>query len=111
MQGKSPSMYDRIYAVVSRIPKGKLMTYGQVAKVAGGCSARNVGYAMAAIPNGSEVPWQRVINAKGEISLRSDGDGALIQKEILKLEGVEFSKNDRIDLKRYRWTELDEYHY
>ncbi len=79
------------------------MAYGQVARIAGSCSPRNVGYAMAAIPFGSDVPWQRVINAKGEISKRIDGDGELVQKQILLMEGVEFNKNDRINLQEFGW--------
>ena len=85
------------------IPEGKVMTYGQVAKLAGGCSARNVGYAMAALPFDSGVPWQRVINAKGEVSPRVDGRGHLIQRQVLEAEGVEFSKNGKVDLAIYRW--------
>ncbi|MBU2512531.1 MGMT family protein [bacterium] len=108
---KALSMYQRIYEVVRRIPKGKVMTYGQVAKIAKRCSPRNVGYAMAAIPFDSDVPWQRVINAKGEISTRTGGDGELVQKQILLMEGVEFNKNDRINLKEFGWfdgfTEYD----
>lgn len=78
------------------------MTYGQVAELAGRCSARNVGYAMASLPYGSNVPWQRVVNAKGEVSPRTGGDGAVIQRQILEIEGVEFKANQKIDLKIYR---------
>ncbi len=97
------SMYQRIYSIVRSIPFGKIMTYGQVAKKAGGCSARNVGYAMAALPFDSDVPWQRVINAKGCISQRADGNGNLVQRQILEAEGVSFNDNGRVDLLVYRY--------
>lgn len=101
---KTKSMYQRIYDVVRSIPLGRVMTYGQVAKLAGGCSARNVGYAMAALPFDSGVPWQRVINAKGEVSPRVDGRGHLIQRQVLETEGVIFNKKGKVDLKLYRWN-------
>lgn len=104
MINNSKSMYKRIYDIVRSIPAGRVMTYGQVAKLAGGCSARNVGYAMAALPFDSGVPWQRVINAKGEVSPRVDGRGHLIQRQVLEAEGVVFSKNGKVDLGIYRWT-------
>jgi methylated-DNA-protein-cysteine methyltransferase-like protein len=103
---KSPegtSLYSRIYAQVRRIPKGRVSTYGHIAKLAGGTGARQVGYAMAALPVGSPVPWQRVVNHKGEISLRRSGDGEMRQRRLLEAEGVSFNLRGRIDLKRYGW--------
>ena len=98
--------YDRIYAVVRRIPKGRVATYGQVAELAGLAGhARQAGYAMSALPEGSRVPWHRVINARGEISARSsfDGDDAVSeQQRRLEDEGVMFNAG-RVDLQRYRW--------
>lgn len=96
--GKVGSMYQRIYQVVRSIPAGKVTTYGQVAKLAGGCSARNVGYAMSSLPFNTDVPWQRVINVKGEISQRTDGNGDLIQRQILEGEGVTFNAKNQVDL-------------
>jgi len=98
------SMYQRIYYVVRSISSGKVMTYGQVAKMAGGCSARNVGYAMSSLPFNTDVPWQRVINAKGEISQRTNGQGDLIQRQILEAEGVVFNEKGQVDLLMYRWN-------
>ncbi len=89
--------------MVKRIPKGKVATYGQVARMTGRCTARMVGYAMAALPAGSRVPWQRVINAKGLISARSRGDGDVRQKEVLEKEGVKFDGKGRVDLKVFQW--------
>ena len=97
------TLYSRIYAQVGRIPKGRVSTYGRVAKLVGGTGARQVGYAMAALPVGSSVPWQRVVNHKGEISLRSDGQPDQRQRRLLEAEGVSFSLRGRIDLKRFGW--------
>ncbi len=96
--------YDRIYAVVRKIPKGRVATYGQVAALTGfRGQARMVGYALHALPSGARVPWQRVINAAGRISERADPRAALRQRELLEAEGVTFDERDRISLQRYRW--------
>ena len=90
--------YRRIYAMVRRIPKGRVATYGQIAELVG-VGARQVGYALHALDD-PKVPWQRVINAKGEVSPRPDADH---QKVKLLEEGVVFDERGRIDLKRFRW--------
>ena len=95
--------HERIYAVVRRIPKGKVATYGQIASIVGRCTARMVGYAMAAVPEGSRVPWQRVINAQGMISARSGGDGDERQRVMLEKEGVKFDANGKVDLRIFQW--------
>lgn len=95
--------YTRIYAVVRQIPRGKVATYGQVAGLAGGVTARMVGYAMSALPNGTDVPWQRVINVAGKISPHGMGIGSLMQRQILESEGVEFDLEGRIDFNRFGW--------
>jgi len=69
----------------------------------GGCSARQVGYAMAALPEGSRVPWHRVINYKGEISRRKHGSGSDNQRQKLLAEVIYFDSKGRIDLQRYGW--------
>jgi methylated-DNA-protein-cysteine methyltransferase-like protein len=97
------SNHERIYDEVRRIPRGKVATYGQVAKTVGGCTARMVGYAMAALRGRTDVPWQRVINCKGEISPRAAGDGSLRQRKLLEREGVRFDSRGRVDLKKVRW--------
>ena len=99
----SRSVYEQIYEVVRRIPPGKVATYGQIAKIVGRCTARMVGYAMAALPHGKEVPWQRVINYKGEISSRSRGDGALRQRRLLRTEGIRFDQKGKVNFKKVRW--------
>jgi methylated-DNA-protein-cysteine methyltransferase-like protein len=95
----------RIYAVVSRIPRGRVATYGQIARLAGiPDQARLVGYALAALPDRSRLPWHRVINAKGGISLRSDeGPASIMQRIRLRREGVRFDDRDRVSLRHFRW--------
>ena len=102
---KAPASYRAIYAVVSRIPRGRVATYGQVAYLAGlGAQARLIGYALNALPDGSRVPWQRVVNAKGEVSARSDGSGhETLQGLMLKREGVRFSRRGTISLPDFQW--------
>jgi methylated-DNA-protein-cysteine methyltransferase related protein len=97
------SSYDRIYAVVKKIPRGRVATYGQVATVAGiPGHARQVGYALNALSQRS-IPWHRVINAKGEISARSRPGAEKIQRALLEREGVEFDGAGRVSLLRYHW--------
>ena len=104
---KSPDptagLYDRIYAAVRKIPRGRVSTYGRIARLVRAPGPRVVGYAMAALPLGSRVPWQRVVNHKGEISLRKGGDGEVRQRRLLEAEGVHFSLRGKIDLKAYGW--------
>lgn len=95
---------ERIYDVVRRIPKGRVATYGQVAILAGlRGHARQVGYAMAALPPDSDVPWHRVINAKGCCSARSTPGGDERQRRLLERERVRFDDKDRVSLAKYRW--------
>jgi methylated-DNA-protein-cysteine methyltransferase-like protein len=89
--------YARIYAVVRSIPRGRVATYGQVARLAGLANgARQVGYALHALPEHTAVPWHRVVNARGAISLRGGGD--MTQRILLVREGVLFGAGGRIDL-------------
>lgn len=98
----SPS-YRRIYATITRIPAGRVASYGQIAQLAGlPGRARQVGYALHAIPEGTDLPWHRVVNARGEISL--DGDAAREQKRRLRREGVRFDARERIDLRAFGWN-------
>ncbi len=101
------SSYDRIYSVVARIPRGRVATYGQVAKLAGVQNgARQVGYALAALRPGHQLPWHRVVNAGGAISLRDPG-GAQEQRFRLEKEGVRFGAAGRVDLRVDRWDGMD----
>jgi methylated-DNA-protein-cysteine methyltransferase-like protein len=96
-------LYDRIYAIVRQIPSGRVATYGQIAYLVGSCSAQMIGFAMAALPDGSDVPWQRVVNRKGKISPRGIGFGSMIQRTLLEEEGVIFNPADEIDLNIFGW--------
>ena len=97
--------YRAIYRIVARIPCGRVATYGQVAELAGlKGHARQVGYALHALPDEISLPWQRVVNAQGEVSARSDGSPmAGVQRALLEAEGVRFDARGRISLPRFRW--------
>lgn len=98
------SFYERVYDFVRAVPPGSVVTYGQVALELGAPSAaRAVGYALYFLPKPSDVPWWRVINAGGAISLRNRGPEADRQRKLLEQEGVCFDANERVDLRRYRW--------
>lgn len=96
------SVYEIIYNVVRQIPRGKVSTYGKIAQLAGPCTPRMVGYALHALPQDSDVPWQRVVNSKGKISLDPAGIGQL-QMKMLEDEGIMFTSQECIDLQRYGW--------
>lgn len=90
---------------MARIPRGRVSTYGRVAALAGlGPNARLVGYALHALPSGSDVPWHRVVNARGCISLSEADGGFQLQRALLVAEKVPF-RDGRIDLTRYGWPE------
>ena len=102
----SRSSYERIWSAVCRIPKGRVATYGQIARVAGlPRQARMVGYALHALSDdlASSVPWQRVVNAQGRISARAFAGSEAVQRRRLEREGVEFDLRDRVDLERFGW--------
>ena len=99
------TLVERIYQVVEQVPFGQVTTYGDVATIVGaGCDARMVGEALGALDEArsKQVPWQRVINSRGGISLRG-----LAQRAALESEGVEFDENGHISLVRYRWAGPD----
>ena len=97
-------LYQKIHHIISLIPSGKVVTYGQIAEIVGGCSARIVGYAASAISQDSDIPWQRVINYKGGISQRRSVSEGLLQKKLLEEEGIVFNQYGRTDLDHYRWN-------
>jgi methylated-DNA-protein-cysteine methyltransferase-like protein len=91
----------RVHALVRRVPRGRVVTYGQVAALLGvPRAARLVGQAMRVCP--ADVPWHRVVNGRGTISRRGDGSGMLSQRILLEGEGVRFARG-RIDLGRHLW--------
>lgn len=97
-------LYQQIYIVIEQIPAGKVATYGQIAEIVGGCTARMVGYALSALNADSAVPWQRVINRQGKISPRGDGVSSALQRRLLEAEGVYFDEKDRVDFKTFGWS-------
>jgi methylated-DNA-protein-cysteine methyltransferase-like protein len=100
-----PPFYRLVYRLVRRVPRGKVVTYGQVAAILGQPrGARAVGMALGALrpPLLHLVPWQRVINAAGRCSHR-DGLSAAMQRDLLEREGVRFDRSGKVDLRRARW--------
>jgi len=108
-----PKAYrEKVWEIARQIPAGKVSTYGQIGAMIPppegvnphsyeSMAPRWVGGAMASCPD--DVPWQRVINSQGKISLRPGGGGS-VQRERLEAEGIEFNEKEKIDLKKYRWT-------
>jgi methylated-DNA-protein-cysteine methyltransferase-like protein len=95
--------WDRFYSIIRRIPRGRVATYGQIAALAGlPRNARQVGYALHALPEGSDVPWHRVVNARGEISQRATPGWDGLQRVLLERERV-LSGDGRVDLERFQW--------
>jgi methylated-DNA-protein-cysteine methyltransferase related protein len=93
---------ERVYTLVRQIPKGRVMTYGQVAGILGeGYTARTVGYVMHGADD--DVPWQRVINSQGKCSTGRLTIPMNLQQEILESEGIEFSGKSKCDLMQYLW--------
>jgi methylated-DNA-protein-cysteine methyltransferase-like protein len=104
-RGEAPAFYRLVYRVVRRIPRGKVVTYGQVAAILGQPrAARAVGMALGALRDGAvdDIPWQRVIGSAGRPTHR-DGFWAGIQREMLEAEGVIFDPRGHVDLARVRW--------
>lgn len=101
-KSSSRSLYQHIYAIVREIPPGKVSTYGRIAQLAGACTPRLVGYALHALPEGSDVPWHRIINSRGRVSLQEPGYGGL-QRVMLESEGIVFTENGMVELDLYGW--------
>ena len=96
--------YERIYDVVRRIPRGRVTSYGEVARLAGiPRHARQVGYALNHLTGDTDVPWHRVLNAAGEVARRADPDAGRWQRTLLEAEGVEFDERGRVALRKYWW--------
>jgi len=103
VQGSAASAWEAVYTLVRGIPRGRVMTYGQIAGLLGNLlSPKAVGWAMHGSPPG--VPWQRVVNASGACSTDRRGDlPPGLQRKLLEAEGVEFRLDGTLDLARYRW--------
>jgi methylated-DNA-protein-cysteine methyltransferase related protein len=105
-----PSFFDRVYLVVKQIPRGMVASYGQIAALLGHPqAARTVGWALNALSGeqAGEVPWQRVINSAGRISISRADLSADLQRALLEEEGVEFDVRGYVDWKRFGWAGMD----
>lgn len=111
MSAPPPNFYEQVYAVVRRIPRGKVTSYGRIAQMLGQPrAARAVGYALNALKDKdneyADVPWQRVINSQGRISIVNRENSANYQAELLRQEGVVVDNNLRVNLDVYLWEGL-----
>ena len=95
--------YEQVYALVRMIPQGQVATYGQIAGYIDRCTPRMVGYAMAATPQGKDIPWHRVINSQGMVSIRADGDRDVMQQLLLEAEGVVFDNHGKVNMSVVGW--------
>lgn len=96
---------NQVYAIIAAIPSGKVVTYGQIAKMAGMPTyVRQVCFILRSLPTGSKLPCHRIINGKGQLSVKND----TYQRHKLKLleEGIEFNHQDKINLKKFGWNGL-----
>lgn len=121
-QPNTLSFFERVYEIVRMIPPSQVATYGQIAAIVSHRgAARTVGWALHGLPEGSDVPWQRVINAQGQISLgrkaltpgpspvqtTGEESASARQRALLEQEGVVFDAQGKVDLERYQWPGLD----
>jgi len=92
-----------IYDRVAYVPEGKVVTYGQLAEGLPGITSRMAGFALSKTPENIDIPWHRVVNSRGKISIRGDGDNEQIQQKLLEQEGIVFNHLGIINLKQYKW--------
>ena len=105
-----PHFFDQVYLLVQQIPRGKVASYGQIAALLGHPrAARTVGWALNALVDTPDrkVPWQRVINHAGRITIARAGLDPEVQRRLLEDEGIEFDRGGYVDMKRFRWAGLD----
>ncbi len=96
--------FKRVYRLVRQVPPGKVTSYGAIARILGRPrAARTVGWAMHSLPEGSDVPWHRVINSQGRISISRQEHAADLQRALLEAEGVEFDADGTVDWERFGW--------
>lgn len=98
---------EALYAVLAQVPAGKVVSYGQLAEMAGlGRAARWVGRTLSQLPNGSRLPWHRVVAAGGRLSLGAASVSGVEQRARLRAEGV-LVHNDRVDIRRHGWRPME----
>jgi methylated-DNA-protein-cysteine methyltransferase-like protein len=96
--------HEAVWEMVRRVPRGQATSYGAVAAFLGSPrAARGVGYALAALPGNTDVPWWRVVNHAGEVSIKGAPGLPALQRELLQREGVRFDRRGRVDLGRFGW--------
>jgi methylated-DNA-protein-cysteine methyltransferase-like protein len=101
------SFFEQVYRLVRQIPPGKVTSYGAIARMLGNPrAARTVGWALHGLPEGSDVPWHRVINSQGRIPTSRREHGAHLQRTLLEAEGVEFDQHGTTDWDHFGWDEL-----
>jgi methylated-DNA-protein-cysteine methyltransferase-like protein len=107
MKIQKGQLFYNILDIVKQIPQGKVATYGQIAFIAGTQNPRLVGFALATLKEGTDIPWFRVINSKGNISFPEKSDGFKIQYSLLQNEGIIFDAKNRINLEQFGWKPLE----
>jgi len=100
-------LYARILSVIKQVPAGSVATYGQIALVAGASNARMIGRILKFLPDGSDVPWHRVLNSAGSISSRGDGGPSVEQSIRLKAEGVFITVHGKVNFREFGWSGPD----
>jgi methylated-DNA-protein-cysteine methyltransferase-like protein len=104
----TPGIFERVYDVVRMIPWGQVATYGQIAAIVSHRNAaRTVGWALASLKNGTDVPWHRVVNSRGFVSLRDLGQPSEAQCTLLGQEGIIVGQRGEVNLRRHQWRGLD----
>lgn len=103
------NFFENVWSVVRQVPEGRVVSYGQIAALLGSPrAARTVGWALHSTPEDSDIPWHRVINSKGRISISGCEHDPNIQRVLLEQEGVEFDERDTIDMEKYQWRPTPE---
>jgi len=106
--GSARGIFERVYDVVRMIPWGQVATYGQIAAIVSHRgAARTVGWALASLEHGTDVPWHRVVNSRGFVSLRELGRPSEAQRALLEQEGVAVGQRGEVNLRRHQWRGLD----
>ena len=103
-RGGPSNFFQQVYSLVSLVPYGRVASYGQIASLLGQPrAARTVGWALHGLPEGSSVPWHRIINNQGRITNSNREDSIQQQRSLLEAEGVVFGPDGRADMSQYRW--------
>jgi methylated-DNA-protein-cysteine methyltransferase-like protein len=104
---EKPGFFEQVYRLVRLLPSGRVTSYGALARMLGNPrAARTVGWALHSLPNGSDVPWHRVVNTRGRVSTTCIEHGADRQRQLLEAEGVIFDESGKLDWDRFGWEGL-----